>query len=286
MPSLLSNKIEQLRREKKAEDMPVLPYRELKPTPEAEAIYRRWLAKLNEEFTKHRSPDRRAEVVRDELHQLYLGRSRGVGGEFSLARELGMYTLLESFDCRNVTLEPEYYGDIDAAKYAPRKPLIWFWQMFDRSPVGLNHWLGFRFRNMLGRHIFKYLGKGVKIFHNVEFTYGYNLTIEDNCTIHKNVMLDDRGGIVLHEGSSVSDYANIYSHTHDINQQADVTNKVTEVGPRARITYHATVLAGASVGEDAMLGALGLATKPVPQGAVSVGIPAKVKRQKRAPGGD
>ena len=265
--------------------MPVLPYRELKPTPEAEAIYCRWLASLDEEFTRHPSADRRAEVVRDELYQLYLGRSRSELDSSSPRAELALRTLIDSFDCRNVTLEPEYYGDIDAAQYAPRKPLIWFWQMFDRSPVGLNHWLGFRFRNMLGKHIFKHLGEGVKIFHNVEFTYGYNLTIEDHCVIHRNVMLDDRGGIVIHEGSSVSDYANIYSHTHDINHQADVSNKVTEIGPRARITYHATVLAGASIGENAMLGALGLATKPVPPGTVSVGIPAKVKRQKNPTAG-
>jgi acetyltransferase-like isoleucine patch superfamily enzyme len=133
---------------------------------------------------------------------------------------------------------------------------------------------------MLGRHIFRHLGKHVKIFHNVEFTYGYNLTISDGCTIHKNVMLDDRGEIILHEGTSVSDYANVYSHTHNINHQADVTNKRTELGPHARVTYHATVLAGASVGENAMLGAFGLATKPVPPGTVAVGIPAHVKIRK------
>ncbi len=262
--------------------MPQYKYRELKPTPEAEAIYRRWLATLNEEFTKHQSVDRRSDIVRDELYQLYLGKQHGGRMNAVLNSELATNVLTESFDPRNVTLEPEYYGDIDAEKYAIRKPLIWFWQMFDRSPVGLNHWLGFKFRCMLGHHIFRHMGKGVKIFHNVEFTYGYNLTVEDNCTIHKNVMLDDRGGIILHEGTSVSDYANIYSHTHDINVQADVTNKPTEIGPRARITYHGTVLAGSNVGENAMLGAMGLATKSVPPGTVSVGIPAKVKREKDA----
>jgi acetyltransferase-like isoleucine patch superfamily enzyme len=255
-------------------------YRELKPTPEAEAIFRRWLAHLNEEFTRHQSFERRADIVRDELYQMYLGRPHGGRMNASLDSELATNVLTESFDPRNITLEPEYYGDVDAERYAVRKPLIWFWQMFDRSPLGLNHWLGFKFRCMLGKHIFKHMGKGVKIFHNVEFTFGYNLTIEDNCTIHKNVMLDDRGEIILHEGTSVSDYANIYSHTHDINVQADVTNKPTEVGPRARITYHATVLAGANVGENAMLGAMGLATKPVPPATVAVGIPAKVKIQK------
>jgi acetyltransferase-like isoleucine patch superfamily enzyme len=263
--------------------MPQYTYRELKPTLEAESTYRRWLAQLNEEFGRHQSVDRRSEIVRDELYQIYIGKPHGGRTQATLNSELATYTLGENFDPRNVTLEPEYYGDIDAEKYAIRKPLIWFWQMFDRSPLGLNHWLGFRFRCMLGHHIFKSLGKGVKIFHNVEFTYGYNLTIEDNCTIHKNVMLDDRGGIILHEGTSVSDYANVYSHTHDINVQADVTNKPTELGPRARITYHSTVLAGSNIGENAMLGAMALATKPVQPGVVSVGIPAKVKREKNSP---
>jgi acetyltransferase-like isoleucine patch superfamily enzyme len=262
--------------------MPVHEYRELKPTPEAEAIYRRWLARLNDEFTRHTKPDIRSQIVRDELVQLYLGKPYPGPAKATLNHELAMHTQMESFDPRNVTLEPEYYGDVDAEQYAIRKPLIWFWQMFDRSPVGLNHWLGFRFRCMLGRHIFRHLGKHVKIFHNVEFTYGYNLTISDWCTIHKNVMLDDRGGIILHEGTSVSDYANVYSHTHNINHQADVTNRPTELGPHARVTYHATVLAGANVGENAMLGAMGLATKPVPSSTVAVGIPAHVKRQKEA----
>lgn len=120
----------------------------------------------------------------------------------------------------------------------------------------------------------------MKIFHNVEFSFGYNLTIEDDCVIHKNVLLDDRGGIILHRGTSISDYANIYSHTHDIREQADVTNKLTEIGPVARITYHATVLAGTIIGNDAMVGAMGLATKDVAPHVVSVGIPARVARVK------
>lgn len=263
--------------------MTIHNYRELKPTPEAEATYVRWLSQLNEEFTRCQSIDRRSEIVRDELYQIYLGRSHAGRKPATLSTELATNVLIDSLDPRNTTLEPEYYGDVDPAQYALRKPLIWFWQMFDRSPLGLNHWLGFRFRCMLGRHIFRHLGKHVKIFHNVEFTFGYNLTIEDNCTIHKNAMLDDRGGLILHEGTSIADYANIYSHTHDINTQADVTNKPMELGPRARITYHGTVLAGSNVGENAMLGAMALATRDVPSNSVSVGIPARVKRQKAKP---
>ena len=50
--------------------MAIHTYRELKPTAEAEAIYRRWLAQLNDDFTRHQSPDRRADIVRDELVQI------------------------------------------------------------------------------------------------------------------------------------------------------------------------------------------------------------------------
>src|ERR1700682_3029067 len=57
--------------------MPVHIYRELKPTPEAEAIYRRWISNLNEEFTRHQSFERRADIVRDELYQMYLSRTHG-----------------------------------------------------------------------------------------------------------------------------------------------------------------------------------------------------------------
>ena len=171
---------------------------------------------------------------------------------------------MHSFDPRNTTLEPEYYGDVDAAKYAERKPLIWFWMMYDRSAAGLNHWLGYRVRAMLARHIFKHIGENVKIFHGIEFSFGYNLTIEDNCTIHKYVLLDDRGEIIIHEGSSISDYANVYSHAHDLNDGMIVDNHKTEIGPRARVTYHATVLSGVKVGEHGMVGSMGVASKEVP----------------------
>jgi acetyltransferase-like isoleucine patch superfamily enzyme len=177
-------------------------------------------------------------------------------------------------------LEPEYYGDVDAGRYQPRKPLIWFWMMFDRSPMGLNHWLGYRMRYMIASHVLKHLGKNVKLFHGIEVSFGYNLTIEDNCTIHKYVLLDDRGELIIHEGSSVSDFANVYSHSHDLNDGMIITNHKTELGPKARITYHATVLSGVTVGEHGIVGAMGVASKDVAPFNVVAGIPAKTVKVK------
>ena len=187
--------------------------RELKPLPDAEAAFTRWIAHLDTEFTRHSNPDLRSEIVRDELHQLYLGRPHGGKLNFTMMTELSVAVLQLTLDPRNVTLAPEYDRAVDAEKYAFRKPLIWFWQMFDRSPVGGNLWLGFRFRAMLARHIFKHIGQKVRIFPGLEFSFGYNLTVEDHCIIHKCVVLDDRSEIVVPAGTSIADYARVDSHT-------------------------------------------------------------------------
>jgi len=249
--------------------MPRYEYRVLNPIPAAEKAFLEWIDELDREFM-NRDPEHRSDVVRDALHQLYMGRPYAAPSG-AVAEQVPVY----SFDPRNATLEPEYYGDADAVKYAERKPLIWFWMMYDRSPVSLNHWLGFRVRAMLARHIFKHCGQNVKIFHNVEFSFGYNLTVEDNCTIHKYVLLDDRGEIIIHEGSSISDYANVYSHSHDLNDGMLVDNHKTEIGPKARVTYHATVLSGVNVGEHGIVGSVGVASKNVAPYHIVGGIPAK-----------
>ena len=54
-----------------------------------------------------------------------------------------------------------------------------------------------------------------------------------------------------------------------------VSNHKTEIGPKARITYHATVLSGVKVGEHGMLGSMGVASKNVDPFTVVAGIPAK-----------
>ena len=251
--------------------MPRYEYRDLRPTPAAEKKFLEWIQELDQQFS-NREVEHRSIVVRNTLHELYLGRPYSEPGANA---PLAEHVLVHSFDPRNTTLEPEYYGDLDAQKYTERKPLIWFWMMFDRSPVGLNHWLGYRVRAMLAKHIFKHVGKNVKIFHGVEVSYGYNLTVEDNCTIHKYVLLDDRGELIIHAGSSVSDYANVYSHEHDLNDGMIVDNTRTEIGPKARITYHATVMSGVRVHEHGMLGSMGVATKDIPPYTISAGIPAK-----------
>src|SRR3954462_11108132 len=183
---------------------------------------------------------------------------------------------LAGMDPRNVTLEPEYYSDCDDEKFQRVKPLLWLWYSFERSPIGgQNVWLGVELRLALAPHIFKRVGENFKAFQFVEFSFGYNMDVGDNVVVHRHVLLDDRGGIKLGNGVSISDYANIYSHTHSIVEQKDVTNAVTKIDDGVRITYHATVRGGVHVGVQGMVGANAGATKALEPYHVNVGIPAK-----------
>jgi len=143
--------------------------------------------------------------------------------------------------------------------------------------------LGVKFRRILAKRIFRECGKNFKAFHFVKLSFGYNLEVGDDVVIHRHVLLDDRGGIKMGDRVSVSDFANVYSHTHDIVDPVEVEAPRTVIDDGVRITYHSTVLAGVHVAEDSMVGAMALATRDTERHHVHVGIPAKpVKRKPEA----
>jgi acetyltransferase-like isoleucine patch superfamily enzyme len=224
------------------------------PTLEAEEVYRRWLQFLDDEFTRHGSPERRAEIVRDQLYQLYLGRPHGGKLNLTLTSELPGNVLSMSLDPENVTLEAEHFCDVDPKRFAERKPLLWFWQMFDRSPIGLNHWLGIRFRCMLGRHLFEHMGTGVKIYHGVDLAYGYNLSIEDGAVIRQRALLNDRGGIKIGKGAVIGSFSRIFSHSSLPDDIDHVKLTPTTIGAGARIGSLEVVLGGTSVPDGEIVG--------------------------------
>lgn len=253
-----------------------MAYRELSAQPEAEADFDRFLADLYQAITEgRRDPN---EVVRDTLFQIYAGATIASPDFAKLSP--AARAVMRSFDPRNITTEPEYYPEIDGKLYAERKPFIWLWQMFDRSPLGQNALLGHRFRRMLAPFIFRRVGKNFKCWHLVEWSFGYNLSFGDNVVIHRHVLLDDRGGIEVGNDVSISDYVNIYSHTHDIYDIDKVYNRATRIGNGARLTYHATVLAGTQVGDHAMIGTGAVVTRDVEPYHIALGVPARTIKVK------
>jgi acetyltransferase-like isoleucine patch superfamily enzyme len=261
-----------------------MTYRELDAQPQAQADFDGFLQELQAALVDGRKDPN--EVVRDTLCEIYFG-SRCSGAADGLSGSPGEHwtratrAVVHSFDPRNVSTEPEHYADIDSKLYAERKPYIWFWQMFDRSPLGQNALLGHRVRRMLAPFIFRKVGENFKCWHLVEWSYGYNLTFGDNVVVHRHVLLDDRGGIEIGNNVSISDYANVYSHSHDIDDISKVSNLVTRIGDSVRLTYHATVLAGIQIGAHAMVGTGAVVTRDVQPYHIVTGIPARTVKVKQ-----
>jgi acetyltransferase-like isoleucine patch superfamily enzyme len=266
--------------------MPYLPLRKVPDSP-TRTLANEWLEEIRAALADPNTD--RSDVCRRALTAIYYpeyaDRWETAVNDASIPSATRL--ALASMDPRNITLEPEYYGDCVDERFQRVKPLLWLWYSFDRSPLGgQNVWLGIELRRLLAQHIFKRVGKNFKAFQFVEFSFGYNMEVGDDVVIHRHVLLDDRGGIVLGNRVSVSDYANVYSHTHSIVEQRDVTNATTRIDDDVRITYHATVLAGVHVHEQGMVGAMAVATKDVRPYHVYVGIPAKSVRVKpNAPAG-
>ncbi len=190
-----------------------------------------------------------------------------------------------SLDPRNITFEAEFYIATDQVKFQQVKPLLWLWKSLDLTPLGQSTHSGIQIRRMLAQRIFKKAGKNLKIFQNVEVSVGYNIEAGDDVTIHRYAFIDDIGGIELHDEASVSDFANIYSHTHSVLDMPDVTLKKTIIGRGVRVAYHATVLAGAVLSDDSMMGAMSLVTRDFEPHVIGLGIPAKPRIWKER-GGD
>ncbi|MGH9869492.1 MAG: acyltransferase [Candidatus Polarisedimenticolia bacterium] len=250
------------------------------PAPAVDELYRRFvddLARRLDDPTLDNDV-----VVRDTLVSLYHGPQASYD---AMMRDpsvpLSVKTSVACCDPRNVTLESEYYAEVDPHRFYRNKPLMWFWIMFDRSPMGHNDHLGFLVRAMLAKRIFRACGENVKFFRNVEFSFGYNITCGSNTVFHREVFVDDRGEVIIGSSVSMSDYVNIYSHAHDILDINDVSLGRTEIGDGARLTFHAVVLSGMKVGRDAMVGTVGVVTRDVPDHHINVGIPAKTVKVKK-----
>jgi len=256
--------------------MPFLPLRSVGIPSETSAVYSEWLAWLSEELDSEQCD--RNELCQRILTNIYFPHLSDAQIQNDDTHFLPV--ALAQMNPENVTLEPEYYQDIDLERYTPRKPLLWLWEMFDRSYLGENVELGIRFRRILAGHVFGRCGANFKAFPHVRLSFGYNLDVGDNVVIHRHVLLDDRGGIEIGDGSSVSDFANVYSHTHDIADGRIVETPKTVIGRGARITYHATILAGVHVADDSMVGAGAILTKSTEPHCVYAGIPAKKVKKK------
>ena len=117
-------------------------------------------------------------------------------------------------------------------------------------------------------------GSGKKVF------IGRHTMINYGCRFHIH------GGIVIGENVSMSPGTWLVTGTHDINDpNFAVGAKPIVIGDHVWIGVRATVLAGVTIGDGAIVMAGAMVTRDVPAGAIVGGVPARVvgQRQLRDP---
>ena len=111
--------------------MSFLPLRPVPVAHSAGSLYEEWLVWLRESLDDPGCD--RNELCATVLTDLYYP---GLSSTDRAGMSTSARVALAQMDPRNVTLEPEYYQELDEEKYRPRKPLLWLWEMFDRSALG------------------------------------------------------------------------------------------------------------------------------------------------------
>jgi len=245
------------------------------PLPDgAEAGLAAFIEEVDERLA---SEEETCEVVQDVLVDLFGDRpayERWQAGEDVSPAER---VRLQGYDPCNVTLESEYYAEVETMpeRFERSKHLQWLWRQFDATPMADNIAFALRFRRMLAKHLFAECGDNCRFFKGITFTYGHNISVGDNVVIHDDVHLDDRGELAIWDRVSISDDAHIYSHDHDPVDQTHVDNYRTIVEDDVRLTYDSLVRAGVRMGENAVLAAKSVAQRDVPAHHVAAGTPAK-----------
>lgn len=95
--------------------------------------------------------------------------------------------------------------------------------------------------------------------------------------INSGCCFQDQGGITIGDGALIGHQVVLATLNHDLNPERQKSMKAAPIviGKNVWIGAHATVLAGVSIGDNAVIAAGAVVTKDVPPMTVVAGIPAK-----------
>jgi acetyltransferase-like isoleucine patch superfamily enzyme len=121
------------------------------------------------------------------------------------------------------------------------------------------------------------IGDNSHIYGRVELRNPSNIKIGANTTVGHDVILDGRGGIVIHENVNLSSDVAIWTLTHDPQSPTfDTWAGPVTIERYAWLGFRSTVLPGVTIGEGAVVAAGAVVTKNVAPFAIVGGVPAVV----------
>jgi maltose O-acetyltransferase len=111
---------------------------------------------------------------------------------------------------------------------------------------------------------------------------GMKVSIGRGTVINHGCLLYTTGGLIIGENVSISSGVWLVTGTHDMNDPLFPDSyKPIVIGNHAWIGVRATILAGVTIGEGAVVMAGAVVTRDVPPYAVIGGVPAKILTQRK-----
>lgn len=135
-------------------------------------------------------------------------------------------------------------------------------------------------RALLARLIGKPVDETVTLFPPFSSDFGRNITLAKRIFINAGCKFQDQGGITIGDDCLIGHNVVIATLNHDLapSRRGDMHPAPVTIGRNVWIGSNATILAGVTIGEDAVVAAASVVTKDVPPGAIVVGSPARVVR--------
>ncbi len=133
-------------------------------------------------------------------------------------------------------------------------------------------------REIMGRLTGKEIDETFRLFPPFYTDFGKNITIGKNVFINSGCHFQDQGGITIGDGSLIGHNVVLATINHDLDPKNNRKNHYAPIaiGNHVWIGSNATVLAGVTIGEWAVVAAGAVVTKDVPPFTIVGGVPAKV----------
>jgi len=116
-----------------------------------------------------------------------------------------------------------------------------------------------------------YIGRGLWLLDGRKFSFG------ERCSLGEFARIMDHGPITIGDDFIAATGLQINSGTHDPISMAPKQVEIN-IGDRVWCGANVTIVAGASIGDDVVIGAGSLVRSPIPSRSIAAGVPARVIR--------
>lgn len=138
-----------------------------------------------------------------------------------------------------------------------------------------------RVRQLLGELVGAPVDDSVTVFPPLYSDFGKNIHLGKRVFINSGCRFQDQGGVTIGDDCLIGHNTVFATLNHDLDpaRRADLIPAPIVVERNVWIGSNSTILAGVTIGEDAVVAAASVVTQDVPAKSVVVGSPARVVRR-------